>query len=158
MEQVHSQFRVAGAKFYFKDQPGKLAMKDKGERMVSAPTMTAWQRLWRRCRSQGLETIKVSGHPDFQREVWMEASLRGIEARGYKPSEQDLKLLEDKRERAMRNTVEHEQTARERKPEQQRQDRAVTAAKVRLRAYAGRVIEHSAANFNHDPKKSRTTS
>lgn len=36
MEQVHSQFRVAGAKFYFKDQPGKLAMKDKGERMVSA--------------------------------------------------------------------------------------------------------------------------
>ena len=154
MEQVHSQFRVAGAKFYFKDQPGKLAMKDKGERMVSASNDDRVAKaMATMAEAKGWKTIKVSGHPDFQREVWMEASFRGIEARGYKPSEQDLKLLEDKRERAMRNTVEHEQTARERKPEQQRQDRAVTAAKVRLRAYAGRVIEHSAANFNHDPKE-----
>ena len=36
MEQVHGQFRVAGANFHFKDQPSKLAFKDKGERMVSA--------------------------------------------------------------------------------------------------------------------------
>lgn len=181
MEQVHSQFRVAGAKFYFKDQPGKLAMKDKGERMVSASNDDRVAKaMATMAEAKGWKTIKVSGHPDFQREVWMEASLRGIEARGYKPTEQDLKLLEDKRERAMRNTVEHDQTARERKTEQQRQDtgrktdsarqeraaapdraegkgmagQAVeTAAKVALRAYAGRVLEHGAANFNHDPKE-----
>lgn len=181
MEQVHSQFRVAGAKFYFKDQPGKLAMKDKGERMVSASNDDRVAKaMATMAEAKGWKTIKVSGHPDFQREVWMEASLRGIEARGYKPTEQDLKLLEDKRERAMHNTVERDQTARERKPEQQRQDagrktdsarqerpvaadkaegkglagQAVeTAAKVALRAYAGRVLEHGAANFNHDPKE-----
>ena len=181
MEQVHSQFRVAGAKFYFKDQPGKLAMKDKGERMVSASNDDRVAKaMATMAEAKGWKTIKVSGHPDFQREVWMEASLRGIEARGYKPTEQDLKLLEDKRERTMRNTVEHDQTARERKMEQQRQDigrktdsarqerpvaadkaegkglagQAVeTAAKVALRAYAGRVLEHGAANFNHDPKE-----
>lgn len=181
MEQVHSQFRVAGAKFYFKDQPGKLAMKDKGERMVSASNDDRVAKaMATMAEAKGWKTIKVSGHPDFQREVWMEASLRGIEARGYKPTEQDLKLLEDKRERAMHNTVERDQTARERKPEQQRQDagrktdsarqerpvaadkaegkglagQAVeTAAKVALRAYAGRVLEHCAANFNHDPKE-----
>lgn len=181
MEQVHGQFRVAGAKFYFKDQPGKLAMKDKGERMVSASNDDRVAKaMATMAEAKGWKTIKVSGHPDFQREVWMEASLRGIEARGYKPTEQDLKLLEDKRERTMRNTVEHDQTTRERKPEQQRQDagrktdsarqertttpdkaegkgmagQAVeTAAKVALRAYAGRVLEHGAANFNHDPKE-----
>lgn len=181
MEQVHSQFRVAGAKFYFKDQPGKLAMKDKGERMVSASNDDRVAKaMATMAEAKGWKTIKVSGHPDFQREVWMEASLRGIEARGYKPTEQDLKLLEDKRERTMRNTVERDQTARERKPEQQRQDagrktdsarqdrpvaadkaegkgmagQAVeTAAKVALRAYSGRVLEHGAANFNHDPKE-----
>lgn len=181
MEQVHSQFRVAGAKFYFKDQPGKLAMKDKGERMVSASNDDRVAKaMATMAEAKGWKTIKVSGHPDFQREVWMEASLRGIEARGYKPTEQDLKLLEDKRERAMHNSVERDQTARERKPEQQRQEagrktdsarqerpvaadkaegkglagQAVeTAAKVALRAYAGRVLEHGAANFNHDPKE-----
>lgn len=181
MDQVHSQFRVAGAKFYFKDQPGKLAMKDKGERMVTASNDDRVAKaMATMAEAKGWKTIKVSGHPDFQREVWMEASLRGIEARGYKPTEQDLKLLEDKRERAMHNTVERDQTARERKPEQQRQDtgrktdsarqerpvaadkaegkglagQAVeTAAKVALRAYAGRVLEHGAANFNHDPKE-----
>lgn len=180
MEQVHSQFRVAGAKFYFKDQPGKIAMKDKGERMVSASNDDRVAKaMATMAEAKGWKTIKVSGHPDFKREVWMEASLRGIEARGYKPTEQDLKALEDKRERAMHNSIEHD-PARERKPEQQRQDatrktdsaqqdRAVaadkaegkgmagqtveTAAKVALRAYAGRVLEHGAANYNHDPKE-----
>lgn len=123
MEQVHSQFRVAGAKFYFKDQPGKLAMKDKGERMVTASNDDRVAKaMVTMAEAKGWKTIKVSGHPDFQREVWMEANLRGIEARGYKPTEQDLKALEDKRERSMKNTVERDQTTRERKPEQQRQD------------------------------------
>jgi hypothetical protein len=181
MEQVHSQFRVAGAKFYFKDQPDKLAMKDKGERMVTASNDDRVAKaMVTMSEAKGWKTIKVSGHPDFQREVWMEANLRGIEARGYKPTEQDLKLLEAKRERSMHNTVERDQTARERKPEQQRQDTArktdsarqdrpvaaekaegkavagqtaETAAKGALRAYAGRVLEHGAANFNHDPKE-----
>lgn len=204
MEQVHGQFRVAGAKFHFKDQPGKVAFKDKGERMVSASNDDRVAKaMATMAEAKGWKTIKVSGHPDFQREVWMEASLRGIEARGYKPSEQDLKLLEDKRERAMHNTVEHdakELTKREaaeketkqrqqqhltgvrakaaeeaaereekRKTDSAQQNHSVkpakdtdkglagqaaeTVAKAALRAYTGRVLEHGAANFNHDPKE-----
>jgi Large polyvalent protein-associated domain 7 len=170
MEQVHGQFRVAGAKFHFKDQPGKLAFKDKGERMVSASNDDRVAKaMATMAEAKGWKTIKVSGHPDFQREVWMEANLRGIEVRGFKPTEQDLKLLEDKRERAMHNTVEHDQTARERKTDSARQDRhetagkdvgkglagqaLETAAKTSVRAYAGHVLEHGPANFNHDPKE-----
>ena len=181
MEQVHGQFRVAGAKFLFKDQPGKIAFKDKGERMVSASNDDRVAKaMATMAEAKGWKTIKVSGHPDFQREVWMEANLRGIETRGYKPTEQDLKQLEEKRERAMHNAIEHDKSGRERKPETQRpeterktdsarQNRpveaakdsgkgltgkaAATAAKVALRAYTGRVLEHGAANFNHDPKE-----
>jgi putative DNA primase/helicase len=159
MEQVHNQFRVSGAKFYFKDQPDKLAMKDKGERMVSASNdERVAKAMATMAEAKGWKTIKISGHPDFRREVWMEASLRGIEVRGYKPSQQELKLLENMRERAMRNTVEHE-----RKIEQQRPERASTpdsrakapetVGNAVLRTHAGRVLEHGAANFNHDPEE-----
>ncbi|WP_281661197.1 LPD7 domain-containing protein [Microvirgula aerodenitrificans] len=182
MEQVHNQFRVAGTKFYFKDQPGKLAMKDKGERMVTASNDDRVAKaMATMAEAKGWKTIKVSGHPEFQREVWMEANLRGISVRGYKPTEQDLKQLEAKRERAMHNSVEHDPTARERKPEQQHQEASRKtdsasrqepvaakksaeqggdtqepgkAANAPLRAYAGRVIEHGAAPYNHDPEES----
>lgn len=174
--QVHSQFRVVGTKFHFKDQPSKLAFQDKGERMVSgsnddrvAKAMAALS------EAKGWKKIKVFGHPDFQREVWMEASLHGIEVRGYKPTEQDLKLLEDKRERVMRNKVEHDSPIRERKQETEREtdsahqnrhvlpekteskapaeQEAETATKEPLRAYAGHVLEHGAAKFNHNPEE-----
>lgn len=181
MEQVHGQFRVAGEKFHFKDQPGKLAFKDKGERMVSASNDDRVAKaMATMAEAKGWKTIKVSGHPDFQREVWMEGNMRGLDVRGYKPTEQDLKLLEDKREHAMRNAVERDAGARERKSGQQRaqperkapmerQNRPETAerdagkglagagvekaAETALRAYAGRVLEHGAAKFNHDPKE-----
>ncbi|RYZ91367.1 MAG: hypothetical protein EOP04_00695 [Proteobacteria bacterium] len=111
LEEIHGQFRVSGSKFHFKDQPQKLAFKDNGEKMVSssnddgvAKAMAAM------AEAKGWDTIKVSGHPDFQREVWMEANLRGIEVQGFKPKEQDLKLLEIKRELRMRNAVEQVET------------------------------------------------
>lgn len=131
MEQVHGQFRVAGANFHFKDQPSKLAFKDKGERMVSASNDDRVAKaMARMADAKGWETIKVSGHPEFQREVWMEASLRGIAVRGFKPTEQDLKLLEKNREGAMRNTIEHDKKIQEPKPKMPISDRAKVAEAV----------------------------
>jgi hypothetical protein len=119
MEQVQNQFRVAGSKYYFKDQPGKLALKDNGERMVTASNDDRVAKaMATMAEAKGWKTIKVSGHPDFQREVWMEANLRGIETRGFKPTEQDLKLLDAKRERAMHNSVEHDARAPRERPRQ----------------------------------------
>jgi hypothetical protein len=126
MEQVHQQFRVSGPKFHFKDQPGKLAFKDKGERMVSASNdERVAKAMATMAEAKGWKTIKVSGHPDFQKEVWMEASLRGLEVRGFKPSEQDLKLLEARRDRTLNNTVERDvdrERAAPRKPQARTQE------------------------------------
>lgn len=122
MNQLHQQYRVAGAKFHFKDQPGKVAFKDKGERMVSASNDERVARsMATMADAKGWKTITISGHPDFKREVWMEASLRGIEVRGYKPQEQDLRALEERRERQMKNAVEHDATRDQQKADKLRE-------------------------------------
>ena len=187
VDQLHQQFRVAGTKFHFKDQPGRIAFKDKGERMVSASNdERVAKAMATMADAKGWKTITVSGHPDFQKEVWMEASLRGIEVRGFKPQEQDLRALEERRERQMRNSVEHDagrdqqkaEKAREREEREQREanqrkqaqeaaerrqdaekadsrgsgsSAAEKAATAALRVYAGRVLAHGEAPYNHDP-------
>lgn len=111
MQQVHQQFRVSGAKFHFKDQPQRVAFKDKGPRMVSASNdERVAHAMATMAEAKGWKTIRVSGHPDFQREVWMEANLRGIEVRGFKPQEKDLKELEARRDLRSKNVVEQEAT------------------------------------------------
>jgi len=174
MEQVHNQFRVSGPRFHFKDQPAKVAFKDQGDRMVSGSNDDRVAKaMATMAEAKGWKTIKVSGHPEFVREVWMEASLRGLEVRGYKPTEQDKEQMEARRDRAMRNTVEHEpQREREaartdagtrRTQAHQEGDREVgkgdaqeareKAAASPLQAFSGRLLEHGAAHYNHDPKE-----
>lgn len=172
MDQVHNQFRVAGAKFHFKDQPQRIAFKDKGERMVSASNdARVAHAMATMAEAKGWKTIRVSGHPEFRKEVWMEASLRGLQVRGFEPKEQDLKELEARLDKRSRNSVEREpekeqkqakQQARQKPVEAHKEERQTTtkdrpaeAAKTALRAYAGRVIEHGEAPFNHDPKEKK---
>jgi putative DNA primase/helicase len=168
MDQVHNQFRVAGSKFHFKDQPQRIAFKDKGERMVSASNDDrVAHAMATMAEAKGWKTIRVSGHPEFKKEVWMEASLRGLQVRGFEPKEQDLKELEARLDKRSRNTVEREpekeqKQARQKLVEAHKEERQATtqdkpaeAAKTALRAYAGRVIEHGEAPFNHDPKEKK---
>jgi putative DNA primase/helicase len=170
MEQLHHQFRVSGAKFHFKDQPGQIAFKDKGEKMVSASNdERVAKAMATMADAKGWKTIKVSGHPDFQREVWMEASLRGLEVRGFKPSEQDIKALEGRREHTMKNVVEQDATGRGRNTATERQEptekttdkitpqvETKKAVDADSRVFSGRVLEHGPAKYNHDPEEKQS--
>jgi len=159
---VHNQFRVEGAKFHFKDQGQKLAFKDKGERMVSASNDDRVAKaMVTLADAKAWKTIKVSGHPDFRREVWKEASLRGIEVRGYKPTEQDLKMLTDKEERSMQNIVEKAEISWKSKALAPVSEKGVSpfqdnakrthALASKERTHEGKLLEHGSAKFNHDP-------
>lgn len=46
--------------------------------------------------NKGWENIKAKGTENFRREIWMQASLSGMAVEGYKPTEQDKRLLEEK--------------------------------------------------------------
>lgn len=82
--------------FYFRDKENALAFRDHGLRLITtyndpdvAVSMVelAEAKSWRK--------ILVRGHENFKREVWLQASLKGIEVKGYKPKEVDLaKLIE----------------------------------------------------------------
>ena len=170
MEQLHHQFRVSGAKFHFKDQPGQIAFKDKGEKIVSASNdERVAKAMATMAEAKGWKTIKVSGHPDFQREVWMEASLRGLEVRGFKPNEQDLKMLDARREHTMKNVVEQDAPGRGRNAASERQEPAEKttdkpapqvetkkAVEADSRTFSGRVLEHGPAKYNHDPEEKQS--
>ena len=50
--------------------------------------------------------LRVSGHEDFKRIVWLEATLRGINALGYEPTDADRELLRNQREARQFNRIE----------------------------------------------------
>jgi hypothetical protein len=57
--------------------------------------------------------IRVSGHEDFKRLVWLEASLRGVKTLGYEPQPGDQELLRRERESRSVNRIEPVQGAHE---------------------------------------------
>ncbi|CAM4016127.1 LPD7 domain-containing protein [Roseateles saccharophilus] len=51
--------------------------------------------------------LRVSGHEDFKRMVWLEASARGLKTQGFEPTVEDLALLRRESEARRPNRVEH---------------------------------------------------
>lgn len=55
-------------------------------------------------QNNGWQSIKLKGSDEFKREAWLQASLQGLEVKGYKPTEQDKKLLETRQSHLERST------------------------------------------------------
>ena len=55
-------------------------------------------------QSNGWSSIKLKGSHEFKREAWLQASLQGLEVKGYKPTEQDKKLLETRQSHLEKST------------------------------------------------------
>lgn len=46
-------------------------------------------------KTKNWSKIKVSGSEEFKREAWLAASVQGLQVAGYKPTQQDIALLEN---------------------------------------------------------------
>lgn len=167
-QQLHAQFRVEGSEFRFKDQPAKVAFRDDGHSLKSSSNDDRVARaMATMADAKGWKTISVSGHPDFRREVWLEAMLRGIEVKGYKPQQQDIEDLAALRERQQRNVVERAPDRPERqqkpqeRPQEPQQDRgqptrggdAAKPADRGSREYEGILVASGPAPYRNDPKE-----
>ena len=131
----------------FADKGNKLETKSSGEKVVHDLVAIADARGW--------QHIKVKGTEEFKRHVWLEASLKGIECRGYKPTEADKAVLESRRKDLPANTIEADRqktrtqpTEAEKERQQQRKETVKTA--VTTAALAGVLLAHGKANFNFD--------
>ena len=106
--EIGSQFNQVGDKYFHQNNTKSVAFVDRGDKLEtpsSAPQMA--QSLVKIAEARGWDELKVRGTEGFRREVWLEASVRGIHVDGYKPSELDKVELE-KRNTFMqdRNSVE----------------------------------------------------
>ena len=83
---VADRFLKIEDKFYFSDKT--LAFVDKGTKLKSeSNNVEVVRSLVAIAEARDWQALSVTGTKDFRREVWREASMRGIDVRGYEPSE-----------------------------------------------------------------------
>ena len=160
IERVQKQFHVNGEKYHFKDKPDKVAFIDHGKRMATSYNderiATSLVML---AEAKGWKSLKVKGHSDFRREVWLAASMQGLEVHGYKPTEQDLFNLDQYQQRTMQNSVEKGEPSRsqDRTQQPEKQDTKLeTANKTPSKITTGRLLEHGEAKYKHDPDEKQS--
>jgi hypothetical protein len=106
-ERVIKRYMRSGHQYFLKDAPFQLAFEDLGpclvtehnrpdvvESMIDMVHAKSWQR------------IRVSGHDEFRREVWLQATVLGIQVSGYEPKAADLARLADARQARVNNRIE----------------------------------------------------
>lgn len=163
IDQLNQQFKVSENAYLFKDQPGTVAFKDKGKKLVSTLNEERVAKaMVTMADAKGWKTIRVSGDKAFQREVWLQASLRGIAVRGFIPQEQDLAALEARQLGVQKNVIEHEsdsraqqhaplatQTTKKQAEASHAERHPLTQDEARWR-YTGRILEHGPAHYQYD--------
>lgn len=92
------RFRGDASRVAFTESTFKLATDTNSPSIARSMVDVAEARDWR--------GVRVSGHEDFKRMVWLEASVRGVKAIGYEPTPADLKILQREQESRRRNRIE----------------------------------------------------
>lgn len=150
--ELDQKFKSDGDDYYFKDRAGLPAMHDSGQKITTVHNdPRAAEATVLLAQAKGWTSLQVTGHPDFKREVWMQAQLKGLEVKGFKPNEQDLKDLDSLMKK---NTVSKVIPANGDLPHELRAE--PTKAYEGPRVVEGELMEHGQANyqFRSDQKPS----
>jgi hypothetical protein len=94
MQSISTNFARMGAEYHFRDQPGKVAFTDGGERLdtkINDGRIVA--AMVDMAEAKGWPTINVTGSKAFKQAAWLEASVRGIDVKGFSPTTTDLRQL-----------------------------------------------------------------
>jgi hypothetical protein len=122
---------------------GELAFHDTGNKLYTHKTdADIAVAMTKMAEAKGWSSVKVDGHSDFRREVWMEASLQGIAVNGFTPSDKDLATLEARRQKA-------KEASGQLVPEVAS---AAAKAEKNLKVLEGTLLENGMAPYQHDKK------
>lgn len=97
-ESLRKRYLQAESKFFYRngDNEGELAFEDKGKRIATEHNDPAVARsMVELAEAKHWSSLKVKGSEEFRREVWLQASLRGMQVQGYQPRDVDLARLKD---------------------------------------------------------------
>lgn len=179
IREINNQFYIEGNRYHFKEGGRNLAFLDKGKRLVTATNDDRVAKaMIKMAGAKGWKDIKVSGHNDFKRQVWLSANLAGLGVKGYTPTEQDWADFEAS-SRNMPNVVEKDHDGLQREPganaavrggtsidtsqsavkgSQPTNDKAAGEKESNTenpkRVLTGVLLSHGAANYQHNPKES----
>ena len=92
------RFRGDTSRVAFTESTFRLATDTNSPSVARSMVDVAEARNWK--------ALRVSGNEDFRRMVWLEASVRGVNAQGYEPNPGDLELLQREREARLVNRIE----------------------------------------------------
>ena len=100
-ETVRKRYLRAGNQYFLKDAPHQLAFEDIGPYLVTEHNRPdVVESMVDMARAKAWGRIRVSGHEQFRREVWVQATLLGIKVSGYEPKAVDFaRLAEGRRDR-----------------------------------------------------------
>ncbi len=118
-EKVEKDYIQVDGKFFFENNPDALAFKDNGRTLKTKLDSTKVANdMVEVAHARGWSELKVRGSDSFRREVWLEASMRGMKVNGYKPRDEDRALLEKRIKERSTNEITADRMA----------DRAATSA------------------------------
>lgn len=168
--EIEKQFLRVGNKFYYpknRDNKEVVAFEDKGNRLeTKSNSESIADTLVRIAEARGWDEIKISGTESFRREVWMQASSKAIQVKGYTPTELDKFELEKRLGTSKSHKVEPENKpfrVRENETSQAAQNKADISAQsaapitAKTEAQASNdkfsiLVAHGAAKYLHDEK------
>jgi hypothetical protein len=111
-ETVRKRYLRAGNQYFLKDAPHQLAFEDIGPYLVTEHNRPdVVESMVDMARAKAWGRIRVSGHEQFRREVWVQATLLGIEVSGYEPKAVDFARLSEARGDRMTNRIDVMQTS-----------------------------------------------
>jgi Large polyvalent protein-associated domain 7 len=98
MGRTEYRFRGDTSRVAFTESTFRLATDTNSPSVARSMVDVAEARNWR--------ALRVSGHEDFKRLVWLEASVRGVKTQGYEPNPGDLDVLKKEQEARRLNRIE----------------------------------------------------
>lgn len=151
-DSVSKRFLQAGPRYFLRDGSREMAFEDRGVRMVTAhnrPDIA--ESMAEMALAKGWTHIRVKGHEDFRRTVWLEAAVRGIGVTGYAPNEHDRASLAELMQARMTNRVEQMGTPDPLVPEPTAGKEGTSPA-----GWTGQLIRHGSAPYQHEANGARS--
>lgn len=137
-ERLASRYLRVKNQYYFQDKT--LAFEDGGKKLkVETENATVIRDAIAIAEDRNWQTIKISGTDNFKQQVWREASLKGLEVVGYKPTQ--LEVAELEKVKAARET---------------KQQVAAPAPRDRDGMITGTLLDHGPDHYKHDPNQGKS--
>lgn len=156
---VSWRYEQVGRKFYL---DGEVAIIDRG-RLLQTPAESKEiiRDMLDMQRQRGAVAVVVAGSQRFRREAWLQATVAGLEVKGYRPTEREAQLSDIVRPSAQPQVAKEASTVQ---PLGDTGARGLAPAvqeavleepphqKLDLPLQSGRLIEHGEAHYDFDPR------